>query len=52
VILHDATLADIAQRRPADVDALANIAGIGATKLARYGAALIDLIAEVPPAAV
>jgi ATP-dependent DNA helicase RecQ len=51
VILHDATLADIARRRPASVDALSGIAGIGATKLARYGAALIELISEVPPAA-
>jgi len=32
--------------RPASEDALAQIGGIGAKKLERYGAALIKLIAE------
>jgi len=45
VILHDSTLAEIARRRPPDVAALARIAGIGAKKLERYGAALLDLAA-------
>jgi ATP-dependent DNA helicase RecQ len=46
VILHDSTLADIARRRPSDRMALARIAGIGATKLDRYGAALLQAVAE------
>jgi ATP-dependent DNA helicase RecQ len=46
VILHDTTLADIARRRPSDRVALARIAGIGATKLDRYGAALLQAVAE------
>jgi ATP-dependent DNA helicase RecQ len=44
VILHDATLAEIALRRPRDLDALAGIPGIGARKLERYGPALLDLL--------
>jgi len=44
VILHDRTLVEISNRRPLDVDALASISGIGASKLARYGAALVDLM--------
>ena len=45
VILHDSTLAEIARRRPPDLAALARIAGIGATKLVRYGAALLEAVA-------
>jgi ATP-dependent DNA helicase RecQ len=37
VIFHDATLAAIAARNPADALALQGIGGIGATKLERYG---------------
>jgi len=46
VILHDATLLEIAQRRPQDLDALAIVPGIGARKLERYGATLIELVRE------
>jgi ATP-dependent DNA helicase RecQ len=44
VIFHDATLAEIARRAPADRTALAAIGGVGATKLARYGEALLALV--------
>ena len=37
VIFHDSTLRSIAERRPATLDELATIGGIGGTKLARYG---------------
>jgi ATP-dependent DNA helicase RecQ len=46
VILHDRTLAEIAQRRPDSVQALAQVAGIGASKLQRYGVALIGLVSD------
>jgi ATP-dependent DNA helicase RecQ len=46
VILHNSSLTEIARARPADVDALAAIGGIGAMKLERYGAAVIGLVAE------
>jgi ATP-dependent DNA helicase RecQ len=44
VILHDATLAEIARRQPRDQSALADIPGIGQKKLERYGPALIDVV--------
>jgi ATP-dependent DNA helicase RecQ len=44
VILHDATLAEIARREPRDLDALGEIPGIGARKLERYGAALLEVV--------
>jgi ATP-dependent DNA helicase RecQ len=43
VILHDRTLAAIAQTRPATLAALASVDGIGAAKLERYGAAIVAL---------
>jgi ATP-dependent DNA helicase RecQ len=46
VILHDATLAEIARRRPRDLGALGEIPGIGARKLERYGTALLELLSE------
>ncbi|MEW5769983.1 MAG: DNA helicase RecQ [Pseudomonadota bacterium] len=44
VILHDATLREIAQRRPADLGELAGIAGIGAKKLEAYGTELLRVV--------
>ena len=46
VVLHDATLAEIAMRQPRDTDALAGIPGIGVRKLERYGDALLALVRE------
>ena len=45
VILHDKTLAEIARQRPPNLSALRDIAGIGATKLERYGPALVRIVA-------
>jgi ATP-dependent DNA helicase RecQ len=47
VIFHDATLIEVARRRPVSPDALAQIPGIGRNKLDRYGNALIDLVATL-----
>jgi ATP-dependent DNA helicase RecQ len=44
VILHDKTLAEIARQRPPDLSSLRAIAGIGATKLERYGPALVGIV--------
>jgi len=44
VIFHDATLREIAQRRPASLDALSEISGVGARKLEAYGAELLGVI--------
>jgi ATP-dependent DNA helicase RecQ len=43
-VMHDATLREIASRLPEDVAGLAGISGIGTTKLARYGDAIIEVI--------
>ena len=45
VILHDATLREIAQRKPADLAALGSISGVGAKKLESYGTRLLALLA-------
>ncbi len=44
VIFHDAHLADIARVNPLDVDALRSVPGVGATKLQRYGQAVIGAL--------
>jgi ATP-dependent DNA helicase RecQ len=44
VIFHDATLRAIAGHRPASIDALGTISGVGAKKLEAYGETLIALI--------
>jgi ATP-dependent DNA helicase RecQ len=44
VILHDATLAEIARRAPRDIAALGEISGIGQKRLERYGASLIGIV--------
>lgn len=49
VIFHDTTLRAIAMERPRDMEALAQIAGIGARKLERYGALVLAALAEAPP---
>ncbi len=43
VIFHDATLIEVARRRPASLEALADIPGIGHSKLERYGAAVLAI---------
>ncbi|MBE0620981.1 MAG: DNA helicase RecQ [Burkholderiales bacterium] len=46
VVFHDATLAELARARPQSEDALAQISGVGARKLERYGAALLELLRD------
>ncbi len=48
VIFHDATLAEMVRRRPRDLGALSLIPGIGRSKLERYGAIFLAIIAEHP----
>jgi ATP-dependent DNA helicase RecQ len=50
VIFHDTTLAVIARQRPASADALAKISGVGQSKIERYGADVLKLVAETPNA--
>jgi ATP-dependent DNA helicase RecQ len=46
VIFHDATLIEVARRRPVSLAALADIPGIGRSKLDRYGAAVLAVAAS------
>ncbi|MGE0259823.1 MAG: RecQ family ATP-dependent DNA helicase, partial [Alphaproteobacteria bacterium] len=50
VIFHDATLIEVARRRPTSLATLSTIPGIGRSKLDRYGAAVLGVIAGTPPA--
>src|SRR5262245_3375661 len=44
VIFNDATLADIARKRPKNSEDLKDVSGIGQRKLQRYGAAVLELV--------
>jgi DNA helicase-2/ATP-dependent DNA helicase PcrA len=48
VVLTDATLEAVANRKPDRPGALAMIPGIGAAKLGRYGEAILELVAGRP----
>lgn len=49
VIFHDSVLRDIAALRPASLDELAQIKGVGASKLERYGRHVLGVLgAQVP----
>ncbi|MEB3321514.1 MAG: RQC domain-containing protein, partial [Synechococcaceae cyanobacterium] len=47
VVFHDRTLLELATRRPASRSELADISGIGAAKLERYGEALLAVLREM-----
>ena len=47
VIFHDATLAEIARSAPATLDELAEVPGIGAAKLERYGEEILETLEGV-----
>jgi ATP-dependent DNA helicase RecQ len=46
VIFHDATLREIVEKRPTTLDELANVGGIGAAKLDRYGTQILAAMGE------
>jgi ATP-dependent DNA helicase RecQ len=46
VIFHDATLREMAARRPQTLDEFAGIRGVGDGKLARYGKQFIAALSE------
>jgi len=46
VIFHDATLLEILRSKPATIGEMANVSGVGAAKLQRYGTAFIKVILE------
>ncbi|WP_216896862.1 DNA helicase RecQ [Nocardia alni] len=46
VVFHDATLREIAARKPGSLAELGGISGIGESKLAKYGEGVLDTLAE------
>ena len=46
VVFHDATLREVAARRPANIDALGEISGMGARKLGEWGEAVLALVRQ------
>lgn len=48
VVFTDATLTAIAEQRPRDLAALAEVSGVGDRKLEIYGAAVLDIMAGTP----
>jgi ATP-dependent DNA helicase RecQ len=48
VVFHDATLREVAARRPGSLDELAEISGVGAAKLERYGAGVVAVVTGNP----
>ena len=49
VVFSDRTLIEMAERRPATLDAMAGISGVGAVKLERYGRAFLEVVTGAPP---
>ena len=49
VIAHDATLAAIAEARPASLSALRRVKGMGPAKLEKYGDGILEVIATIDP---
>ncbi|MCK8463975.1 DNA helicase RecQ [Aliiroseovarius sp. S1339] len=50
VVFNDKTLIEMAEKRPADLDEMAGIGGVGAKKLESYGHAFLEVIAGEAPA--
>ena len=48
VIFHDTVLREIAAVRPASIEELGQIKGVGASKLQRYGAAVLAILGGIP----
>ncbi len=46
VVFHDRSLMDMASRKPRSLDALVACHGVGAGKLARYGARFLEALNE------
>jgi ATP-dependent DNA helicase RecQ len=49
VICHDRTLVEVAQKRPQSEAELHDISGLGERKIARYGAALLEVVQQFKP---
>ena len=52
MVFNDRTLVEMAQSKPSNMDAMAQVNGVGAAKLERYGATFVEVITGAAPAAV
>lgn len=52
VIFHDTTLREIAAARPVAIEELDQIKGVGASKLSRYGAAVLEVVRQAENASI
>jgi ATP-dependent DNA helicase RecQ len=50
VIFHDRTLREMARKKPRTIGEMAQVAGVGKSKLERYGAEFVSLVAAHDPA--
>ncbi len=50
VIFHDTTLFDMLERRPENLDQLAEVSGVGAAKLEKYGDVFLQTLREIAQA--
>jgi ATP-dependent DNA helicase RecQ len=44
VVFHDATLVEMIQHRPANLNDMLSISGVGQAKLQKYGQAFLDVL--------
>jgi ATP-dependent DNA helicase RecQ len=51
VIFHDSSLREMAELKPASLQALSQVTGVGTAKLERYGAAFVEVIRDMAVAA-
>ena len=49
VIFHDTTLMEILERRPATLEEMSEVSGVGSAKLERYGAIFLAVLESLPP---
>ena len=49
VIFHDATLFDMLERKPQSLEEMAEVSGVGAAKLEKYGAIFLETLAGLNP---
>jgi len=46
VVFSDATLIDMAAKRPDNAEAMLDVSGVGAVKFERFGPAFLEIIAQ------
>ena len=48
MVFHDSVLHDMLNRRPASLEEIAEVPGVGAAKLQRYGKAFLEALRALP----